>query len=69
MILPDLHTEERPAEVRIEAAEIPPDLPLSEIRRRLLVGAENLVNDPRTVSAAWLAPIASMQVSSGIGEA
>jgi hypothetical protein len=69
MILPELHTEERPAEVRIEAAEIPPDLPMSELRARLAFGANNLANDPRAVSAAWLAPIAPMQVSSGIGEA
>ena len=67
MNLPGLHTEERTAEIRHEAAEIPDDLPLTEVRRRLRIGAESLVVDPGGVVAAWLAPLSSPPL--GVGEA
>ena len=67
MNLPDFQTEERPAEIRQEAAEIPDDLPRTELRRRLIFGADNLVVDPRAVAAAWLAPLSSPSL--GVGEA
>lgn len=66
MNLPDLQTEDRPAEIRHEAPEIP-DMPLNEVRRRVAAGAEHLVAAPGRVVELWLAPLSGPSL--GVGEA
>lgn len=67
MILSDLSRNPEQAEIRQEAAGIPDNLPLSEVRRRLDFGANNLVLNPGAVVAAWTASLSGP--SSGVAEA
>jgi hypothetical protein len=66
---PRLYELPRHPEITEEMPEIPADIPRTELRRRLAFGADHLQVDPKAVAATWLAPIAPLPVSSGIGEA